>query len=537
MAKPPHPSSRKNARKQEEKIGPARRSRGSRTASAPFLRRAFVAHGVAWICVLIVVCGFVLQRMGSQRIPPSNHKGNNVYFQEGGYYYDEFISTLVLYVRNGRLPEKYDAWQAYHPPLFTLLAGGFVRTLIHTFSVDAQTAFRSLLWIPAFIYVLFAAASYWFLRQALFALPRGVPPHLFILVFGIAVFCPGVFMLSLDVGNDLFVNLWILLTASSCAWYWRTCRWDKFNVRCVGIGLFLGLAAFTKHTGVGFAPVVAVFLGFVVLSWALPGVFHKGAIPKPDGERPDGAVLRGRFRPVVLRVLETVLAGLITLAIVQGEYRSNLKKHGKTMPSYCDGQVAQFKTWAVAKSRAKRWNYRFDLPLFVRYSFTPKYDKPLWEQPAYKNIPTSMTALFWDDMGFFSKEGASLYYYYPPKKTPPLIRVLPYLLSLGLIVPFLWAAWKNARKPEMVTTSALLCIVFFFGAWYLRCLATGDPVSVKAKYVICAMPMFLGVAMRGLAGLPAGTRFWDRIAARAITVYLSLLLAGCFVYDAYFALT
>jgi hypothetical protein len=537
MAKPIHSSSRKGAPGPAAKAAPQYRSRGPRIENRRLLHRVFSAHATTWICVAIVSCGFVLQRMGSHRIPESNQKGKNLYLREGGYYYDEFVSTLVLYVRDGRLPGKYDAWQAYHPPLLTLLAGGFVRALIRDFSMSPEAAFGKLLWVSAFIYILFAAASYWFLRQVLFGLPRGAPARLFIPIFGILVFCPGVFILSLDIGNDLLVNAFILLTASSCAWYWRACEWDKFNARCAAIGFFLGLAAYTKHTGVGFAPVVASFLAFVVLSWALPQVFHKEAIPKPATEKPETPAAPSRFRPAAMRVLESAAATLIVFAMTQGEYRSNLKKYGKLMPSYCDAQVAQFKTMAVAKERAGRWRYRFDVPLFVRYSFTPKYDKPLWDQPAYKNIPTSMTALFWDDMGFFSKEGASLYYYYPPKKTPPLIRVLPYLLSLALVAPFLWAAWRNARKPEMVTTSALLCIVFFFVAWYLRCLATADPVSVKAKYVICAIPMFLGVAMRGLASLPAGTRLWDRIAASAIAVYLSLLLAACFVYDVYFALT
>ena len=500
-------------------------------------RRIFSAHVVGWICVGIVACGFVLQRIGAHNVPPSNHRGNNVYLREGGYYYDEFVSPIALYVIKGRLPEKFDAWQAYHPPLFTLLGGGFVRALEKSTSMDRREAFLQLLWVPGLIYVLFGAASYWFFRQALGGRAGGIHSVLFVLVFAILVFNPSVFIQSLDLGNDLLVNMLILLTISSCIWYWHTCRWDKFNARSIAIGAFLGLAAFTKHTGVGFAPVVVAFLGFVVVAWGLPRIFRRDVAQKPNGESEKSGPRPSRFRPVALRCLEAGAALLLAFLMVQGEYSSNYRKYGKLMPSYCDEQVADFKTLAVAKQRARTWNYAFDPVLFVRYSYTPKYDKPLWEQPVYKNIPTSMPALFWDDLGFYSKEGASLYYYYPPKKTPPLVRVLPFLLALALAAPFAWATWKSFRHPELACAASFLCIVFFIVAWYLRLLATCDPVGVKAKYIVCVVPLFLGLSLRGLASVAEGNHARNRIFARAAGAYLVVLLGSCIVYDFFFAFT
>jgi hypothetical protein len=153
------------------------------------------------------------------------------------------------------------------------------------------------------------------------------------------------------------------------------------------------------------------------------------------------------------------------------------------------------------KASAGRWSYRLDPAGFVKYSDAERYDKPLWEQPFYKELPTSLSAMFWDDLGFYSKEGLSTYYYYPPKRIPAPVRVAPFLLSLLLIPLFAWGAWLAVRKRELAGVSFLLSGFYLLAFWYYGLLATNDSVGIKAKYVIALLPMFLGVALRGFEGI------------------------------------
>ena len=524
--------SRKSRRSKERETKP----RGI-SISSNLIRRIFSGRLIAWICVGIVACGFILQRIGANNVPPSNQKGHNLYMREGGYYYDEFLSPIILYVQNDRVPEKFDAWEASHPPLFTLLGGGFVHFLESFGHITTAEAFQHLLWVPGLIYILFAVSCFWFFRQALAGLAYDIPKFLLPLVFGILVFNPCIFIQSLDFSNDLLVNMLIVLTVSASIWYWRTCRSDKFNFRTLAIGLFLGLAAYTKHTGLGFAPMVAMFLGFVTFTWLFPQIFHRASMPGSKelaNALPAGAI---RWHPVALRCLEGGAALLLAFLLVQGEYRDNYKKYKTLTPSHNEKEIKAFRQPAVAKQRIRDWNYGFSPGLFVEYSYTPKFDKPLWEQPVYKEIFISMPALFWDDLGFYSKEGVSAYYYYSPKKTPPLVRILPFFLAWVLLVPFVWGLWRDFRYPALISIVAVLSMAFFAFAWYLRLVASADSVGVKAKYILCLLPLFLGVALRGLANITDRRHAESRILAPAVGVYLTVLLVCCFIYDCFFALT
>jgi len=192
------------------------------------------------------------------------------------------------------------------------------------------------------------------------------------------------------------------------------------------------------------------------------------------------------------------VAILLAYSITQGEYRTNLRLYGRLMPSNTDKEFDEFKNPGVALMRIRMWQYDFRPDLFVRYSWAPRYDKPVWDQPVYKKIPTSMVALFWDDLGFFSKEGASQYYYYAPKKTP---------LSFGRPVsslspphrPFAWGVGRHGALARFGCGLGDSLHRVLIALWYLRLIGAGDPSGSRRSTCVRSSALSGGRASGNVA--------------------------------------
>jgi 4-amino-4-deoxy-L-arabinose transferase-like glycosyltransferase len=386
-----------------------------------------------------------------------------------GYVWDFYHEGVRLLWSTAALPGSTDCWQCYHPPLFYVLGWplyAFGRWITPG-ATDGDAA--GLRWLAGLATVSAAVTIYYGYRLLRLFRCRGAS-----LVLGTALLVtfPCLFISSYGAEAD------IVLTAVLSAfiyYFTRDCARRESVQSSVRLGVLAGLAAATKYSGL-----VAIVSAMMLFADRI-------------GRRP------GRLP--ALRHAAVVVA----LCAVAGgwKYVDNSRHYGT--PLYANGSAAQ--GFAISGGARFRAQYEFTtlrLGALMRAVGPHAVRGALTTLPVYRSVPTTLHALAWSDMGFFSEPSrhGDPSHPYPRKSVP--VGLVGTMLVLGF-VPELLAAVGFAvtiRRPlfrPLVLVCSVSVVAYVW--WFL----SQESWALKTKYLLFLLPVFVLYAVTGLAWL------WNRV--------------------------
>jgi 4-amino-4-deoxy-L-arabinose transferase-like glycosyltransferase len=398
-----------------------------------------------------------------------------------GYTYDQYFQGVEHLITTGHLPTAVDCLQCYHPPLFYALGAVFY----WLGSILAGTRTGALEGLSA-LSLLSACATAWFSIRLLELLrQRG---SYLLLASAVVVVFPCLFISSWSAEADG------LQTALISAVLYYLSRYDA-GPRHAGLGVvvllgvFCGLAMATKYNGL----LALGATGFLLLLRLFT-----------DGERP-----------------RTIRDGLIVLALALSigswKYMANRQQHGTAL--FANGTAAEgfavghFSHWRAYEYLSLRFREVIDL-------YEP--DAPsgrLTDAPVYYSVPTTLHAMAWTDMSFFSVKSrhGDPSQPYPDKHIPKWL--VGAMLVVGM-VPSLLATVGflsvTRRKAFRACTILTLMTIAAYVAWF-----TGqDRWALKTKYVLFLLPAYAAYLVVGLRVV----RQWSPGTLAGLAVFGLLLL-------------
>lgn len=382
-----------------------------------------------------------------------------------GYVWDFYQDGVRLLWTTGHLPGSTDCWQCYHPPLFYVL-GLPLYALGRLMAGDSPSADASgLRWLAGVALVSAAVTIYYGYRLLRLFRCNGAS-----LVVGVGLLAslPVLFISSYGAEAD------IVLTAILSAFIYYFARdfaGSGSVVATVRLGLLAGLGAATKYSGLVGVVSAAIFFAIRVAA--------------------------GPRRVLAIRNAAIVVA---LCAVVGGwKYFENYRSYGTIFVANGSAQAG----FSLSGSRAVRNHYEFTTlrlmellqvygPHSVRGSLT--------ELPVYRSVLTTLHALTWTDMSFFSdpERHGDPTHPYPRKRIPSALVAV--VLVLGF-VPELLAAIGfivTVRRP-MFLPLAIMCVVGISAyAWWF---VSQESWALKSKYLLFLVSPFVVYAVTGLTFL------------------------------------
>ena len=375
-----------------------------------------------------------------------------------GYVYDFYFEAIEHVDTTGTLPVAADCWECYQPPLYYILGFIFYRAgwlLSHTRD-GALHGLTALSLLSGCVTVWYSIQLLRLLRQ------RGA----YLLLGGVVIL----------VFPCLFIGSWgaeadSLQTALMSAFVYYLSRYDsgkpRHRVRLVAIiGVLTGLAIATKHNGL----IALGVTGIVLTLRMLTGPQRRNTIR-------DGLIIL-----------------VIAAAIGSWKYVDNINRYGRPFhanvvtPGFHFGSVAHWEMYEYFSLR---------LLEVVRLYQPGAPPGRLTDQPVYYSVLTSMHALAWTDMSFFSVRSRhgdpSLPY---PDKLIPRWLIAATLIA-GLFPTVLAAAGALStlqRKSLRVCTLMTVLTATSYTVWF----AGQDIWALKTKYVLYLLPAYVAYMVIGL---------------------------------------
>jgi hypothetical protein len=403
-----------------------------------------------------------------------------------GYVWDLYHEAVLWTYYHGSLPLPNDCGECYHPPFFLALGV----PLYALGSSVLKGGFSLGLRFLSLFSMVCAGVVIYYCHKILGLLTRSRP--LLLLGLTLALVFPCLFIASYGAEND------VLLAALMSAFFYRLCLYKFHPARAglrdaVVLGILAGLSALTKYSGL-----LAVITAVLVMSSSL---------------------FSGRRR--VRTAGDLTIVVLLVAAICGWHYARNLNLRQKPFL----GPPWDPNVFAVGVAKVERNWRRYDFRSFkvkeVVDLYRPENAGTLNDFPIYNSVLTTLHALAWTDMSFFSvpsRHGWKLPEHYgegpgeipmvaqTPAKTPrvpiyPLKRVEPGLvdltLRLGLIptllalIGFAATIRRRAMRPFIVYTAASLAVYTW---WFLA-----QPAwALKTKYILFLLPVYIVYAILGL---------------------------------------
>jgi 4-amino-4-deoxy-L-arabinose transferase-like glycosyltransferase len=379
-----------------------------------------------------------------------------------GYVWDFYHEGVRLLWRDGRLPVSTACWQCYHPPLFYILGWplyAFGRWTAGARDADAQ----GLRWLAGLATASAAVAIYYGYRMLRLFRCRGAS-----LVGGAALLVtfPCLFFSSYGAEAD------ILLTAILSSFIYYLTR-DFPSRASLGsslrLGVLAGLAAATKYSG------LVAIVSVVILS-----AFR---------------LMRGPRR---LTTLGHVLIILLVASVVGGwKYLDNYQQYGT--PLYANGTAQAgfaIERGGVHVKRYEFASFRLD-DVFRLYAPHPPRGA-LTDLPVYRSVPTTLHALAWSDMSFFSEPSrhGDPSRPYPRKRVPAVL--VESVIVLG-VVPELLAITGLLANLGRARFLPLLVMSLVTGSAYLWWFLAQESWALKTKYLLFLLPIFVVYTVSGTA--------------------------------------
>jgi len=408
-----------------------------------------------------------------------------------GYVWDFYPAGVEILYSTGRLPRAEDCWACFHPPLYYVLGWPFYA---FGHALRPQDDVLALRWLGGLALTCAAATALYAYRLLRFFGCRGGS-----LVLGSALVaaCPCLFISAYAPEAD------IVLTAFLSAFLYYLVKYaaapaSASRLDVCRIGVLAGAAASTKYSGL-LAPLT------IAMTMAL--VFAR---------RP--------ARRIVVHA-----AAMLAIAAVLGswQYVNNVRRYGTLL--HANGSASE--GFSVASSRMPDESGH-------RYEFTSlrlrdvgrlfASPPPAGEQnafPVYSSVFTTLHALAWSDMSFFSVRGrhGDPSNQYPRKLIPvPLIMsvlVLGLVPELLALIGFVRALRHPSMWPLIVFSCAGLAAYVW---WFLPQTAW----ALKTKYILFLLPPGVVFAMTGLGWL----RRKSAAVCAAVTIALVMLIVLADVY-------
>jgi hypothetical protein len=414
-----------------------------------------------------------------------------------GYVFDFYHEAIQKTWALGRLAIASDCWQCYHPPLFTLVGLPFYATGRWIAGGDVRLDEPAVRFVMPVALGSGAVVGYYAYR-----LLRGFEYRGFALVSGVALALvfPCLVISSYGLEAD------VLLSALMSAFLYYAWRWFDEPARAstgdaVRVGMVAGLACATKYTGL-IAPAV-----FGILSMA--------------------AMVRRADRR---RVVQHAALVLIVCAVLGSwKYVDNLRRYGT--PLFANGSALEGFTMSGRLRYAPQYDFTsLRMRDLVRLTEGRVRPGPLTDVPFYRSVWTTLHAMAWGDMSFFSDPSRHGFYRHPfPAKTiHPL--VASSVLMLGLAPGFLalvgFATTLHRRRFLPLAITAVLTMASYI-AWFLA----QESWALKTKYVLFLLPAYVVYVVMGLRRVEQ----LSPIAGDAARVLLVLLIVLAHVYVIQFA--
>lgn len=425
-----------------------------------------------------------------------------------GYVFDYYHEGIEIFWRTGRLPIAADCWQCYHPPLYYVLGLPLyaLGSTLGRASEDPEVwALRTLAILP---FVAATIAAFFSYRLVRFLVRDRV---LSLVGLALVLAFPCLFVEFDAPEAD------ILVTAAMCAFLYYMVRVTAEPARygwrsAVLIGVLSGVAAATKYSGLlalGTAGIVTLLL--LVTGGARHGVSH---------------AVRPRIRIALLGLV--VLA--VTIAVGGWKYLDNERRYGR--PLFANGTAGDaFSTeaeyyWDVYDFRS------FDLPGAIASSGPHAPSGLLTHQPIYRSVWTTLYAMGWGDLGFFSVAGRmnDPATPYPSKHIPQVL--VGAVLYLGLVPTALAAIGMISTLPRRSCWPLHVILVLTLGS-YIPWVLAQDEWALKTKYILFLLPVYVTWAAEGLRFV---LRRVPSIAATFVLWLIVALVAMSFAWQAAFAL-
>lgn len=414
-----------------------------------------------------------------------------------GYVYDYYHAGVQVFYRTGRLPVAADCTQCYHPPVFYVIGlpfYAFGRWLSHgPASVDTGLRWLSML------SVLCGAICVWYGWRLLVLFGRRGWD--LVLGLGLIVVFPCLVISSYGIEADIVLTALMMAFVYYLCLYWRDAQ-SAGAKDVLRLGVLAGLAAATKYNG------LVALAAFGVLL-----ILHVGL------SRPRKSVV--------------LLSGLVmmTAVLVGGwKYVDNVREHGT--PLFANGSAQQ--GFKLGSHHLYLDRYEFD-SLRVRQLLQlwgPTAPKGLLTDLAvYRSVPTTLYAMAWTDMTFFSEPTRGYDYLHPYVPRPVPQWLVATVLALGIVPTGLVGLGgavtlrNRAYWPLGVMTSLTI-------AAYVLWFVSQEFWALKTKYVLFLLPVYV---LYALVGLERVRRFRWRFPGRVLTGLIVLLISFSYAYLMVFA--
>ncbi len=411
-----------------------------------------------------------------------------------GYVWDRYDPGIRLLYENGTLPESPDCWQCYHPPVF-YYAGASFYWLGSQFPGDGSArsrAVRPLYFVGLLSLICSAVVLLYCYRFLRFYKFQG---DYLILGFATAGIFPCLFISSWGIEAD------IVLTALMCGFAYEIAKYsisgeEAATREVVLAGILAGLAMATKYNGI------------LAIVTALP-LFALKHIP-------------GRQLKRLARDASMFLA--IALALGSWKYIDNYVKYDN--PLFANGSAA------AGFSLSKKYHWQlydfssFRLGELIHLMSDEGPDGRLQQLPTYRSVWTTLHALAWSDMSFFSREGRhglapNIY----PRKSIPIwmpasvlgMALLPNALALiGSVVTFR----RRSVRPLLLLTVLTFVV-------YIQWVVSQRAWALKSKYILFLLPAYLVYMLFGLRWVEERV---PAVMGKALWAAMTLLLLATYLY-------
>ena len=407
-----------------------------------------------------------------------------------GYVWDFYQDGVRIFWNSGHLPKSTDCWQCYHPPLFYVL-GLPLYALGRLIAGDSPTADASgLRWLAGLALVSAAVTIYYGYQLLRLLGCRGAS-----LVVGVAllVSLPVLFISSYGAEAD------IVLTAilSAFVYYFvRDFTESGTAHAALRLGLLAGLGAATKYSGLTAVVSAAIFF----------------AIRMATGPR---RVLAMRNAGIVISVCA---------AIGGWKYFDNYRSYDTVFFANGSAQAG----FSLTGGRGVGNQYEFTTLRLAElmHVYEPRAVRgSLTDLPVYRSVFTTLHALTWTDMSFFSdpeRHGDPTHPYHRKRIPSALIAVV---LVLGFVPELLTAVGfvVTIRRPLFLPL-AIMCVVGISA--YMWWFVSQESWALKSKYLLFLVSPFTVYAVNGL------TFLWNRapLAGMIAAALLGALFAAANLY-------
>ena len=379
-----------------------------------------------------------------------------------GYVWDFYYEGVRLLASTGHLPASTDCWQCYHPPLFYVLGWPLYAFGRWTAAAAANGDARGLRWLAGLGTISAAVTIYYGYRLLRLFGCRGGS-----LVIGVALLVtfPCLFISSYGADAD------IVLTAilSAFIYYFTRDSATATLASSLRLGVLAGLAAATKYSGL-------VAVASAVILYAV-------------------RIVSGPGRLLAIRHAVMIVA---LCAVVGGwKYVDNYRHYGT--PLYANGSALE--GFSIDRSAHLRGHYEFTtlrLAALMRV-FGPRAVRgTLTDLPVYRSVPTTLHALAWSDMSFFSEPTRHGDPTHPYPRKDVSLGLIGIVLMLGF-VPELLAAigFVGTLRRRLFRPLAVISAVGVssYVWWFL----SQESWGLKTKYLLFLLPAFVVYAVSGFA--------------------------------------